>query len=102
SNGQSVLVPISITWVNESPITANLWLNASLTQIPGKPVGNYGFNSGPLRLAVGGNDETFLMRIPSSELANGSFQHGNYTFQIALSQSQSSPALAEITQSENV
>jgi len=102
SNGQAVILPISITWVNESPITANLWLNASLTQIPGKPVGSYGFGSGPLNLVVGGNNETILMRIPSSELANGSLQHGIYSFQITLSRSQFSPVLAEITQSESV
>ena len=99
SDGQFLLVPMTITWINLSPLTAGLWLNANLTGIPGTSPGNYGFASGPVSLVVGQNNETYLMRIPLSEFSGGSFPHGSYDFQITLSQTKSSPQLAVISQS---
>ena len=98
-DGQDVIVPVAFTWINESPIIASMWLNTTVTQIPGRAVGNYGSGSGPLSLVVGPNNATVLVRFPSSELAKGSLQHGTYTFQIRLSKSEFSPSIARITQS---
>jgi hypothetical protein len=100
-DGQSVLVPVQITWINQSPITVNFWLNATLTQIPGHSPGRYGFASGTLSLAVGGNNETYVMRLPTSELLGGNLQHGTYSVQLSFSESQFSKLLAQITKSEN-
>jgi hypothetical protein len=101
-DGQSVLVPVQITWINQSPITTNLWLNATLTQIPEHSPGRYGFASGPLSLAVGGNNETYVMRLPTRELLGGNLQHGTYSVQLNFSESQFSKPLAQITKSGNV
>jgi hypothetical protein len=99
SDGQLLLVPLTISWINLSPLTASLWLNATLTGMPGNSPGKYGFASGPVSLVVGQNAETYLMRFPSSDFSARSFGHGNYTFQITVSQTEFSSQLAEISQS---
>jgi hypothetical protein len=99
SDGQFLLVPLTISWINLSPLTASLWLKTTLTGMPGNPPGKYGFASGPVSLVVGQNAETYLMRFPSSDFSAGSFAHGNYAFQVTVSQTQFSPQLAEISQS---
>ncbi|MDA4111460.1 MAG: hypothetical protein OK439_02905 [Thaumarchaeota archaeon] len=101
SDGQFLLLPMTISWGNLSPLTAQLWLNATLTGIPNKPTGNYGFGSGPVNLVVGQNSETYLIKIPASEFSGGSFPHGNYNLQITLSQTRSSSQLAQILESVN-
>ncbi len=47
SDGQSVEVPMVLTWQNTSPLSSgSLWLGVDLTGIPGKSGGNYGSASG--------------------------------------------------------
>jgi hypothetical protein len=102
SDGQSVLVPVQITWLNQSPISARLWLNATLIQIPGHSPGRYGSASGALQLVIGPNNETYVMRLPASDFLGGTLSHGTYSVQMTFSEFQFSAPLAQVTKSETV
>ena len=87
-DGQTLSVPLILSWQNTSPLSSgSLWLSANLTGIPGKSQGNYGSTSGILNFTEGQNQQSFILRLPSSDFAGG-IPRGSYTVQIALSQSQ--------------
>jgi hypothetical protein len=102
-DGQSLDIPLILSWQNTSPLSSGeLWLNANLTQIPGKPPGNYGATSGNLNFTLGANEEVFELQMPVSDFGSSTLPGGSYTFNIALSQSQTSQPFMDITKTAEV
>ena len=102
SDGETLDVPLILSWENTSPLASgSLWLSGNLTGTPGRPPGNYGTISGPLNFTQGQNRQEFVLQLPVSDF-NGGFPKGSYTFEIALSQSITSPPFLQITKSVNV
>lgn len=103
-DGENVQVPLLLSWQNSSPFsTGALWMNANLTEIPGKPTGNYGSTSGLLNLKNGQNEESFLLTLPLSDFSGKTLPaSGPYIVQIDLSQSESSHPIIQITKQVSV
>ncbi len=102
-NGQAIDVPLVLTWQNTSPLSAGtLWLNASLTEIPGSPMGNYASVSAPLNFVQGQNQQSFELTIPISYLHGRGLSSGTYSINLDFSQSESSPPLIQIPESASV
>ena len=102
SDGETVHVPLILSWENTSPLASgSLWLSGNLTGIPGRSSGNYGTFTGPLNFTQGQNQQTFVLQLPVSDFS-GSFPKGSYAFEIALSQSSTSSPFLQITKSVNV
>jgi len=98
-DGQTLSVPLVLSWQNTSPLASgSLWLNANVTEIPGKSQGNYGSTSGILNFIEGQNQQTFIMKLPTSDFSGG-IPRGSYTLQIALSESQGGIPFLQITKS---
>jgi hypothetical protein len=90
-NGGMISVPFALTWQNSSPLTlSSFWIQANLTQIPGRTSGNYGYASGAGNLVAGYNSQTLELNLPLSDFSGGTPAHGNYTFAVQVSQSSSS------------
>jgi len=89
--GQTVDVPLILSWQNTSPLSSGaLWLSVNVTDIPGKPTGSYGTFSGILNFTQGQNQQSFELRLPVSDLSGTSLPSGSYGIVIAFSQSQTS------------
>jgi hypothetical protein len=104
-DGQYILVPMELTWTNQSPFEVEgLWLNATLTGIPGRPSGDYGSCSGQLNLTSGPNNQTFVLKLPTIDFSkkSASLPAGNYTIKFSISQSESSPSVAVFSQTVNI
>jgi hypothetical protein len=103
SDGQSVEVPMVLTWQNTSPLSSgSLWLGVNLTGIPGKSGGNYGSASGPISFVEGQNQQSFQLNLPVSDFSGRTIPTGTYSFQIDLSQSQSSQPFTQFTRTVSV
>ena len=84
-DGQYALVPLVLSWDDQTPITfTGMKLNATIVSGPGMLSGNYGTASGQFNLTPGSDGANYTMRVPLSELSQGSFSHGNYTILFAL------------------
>jgi hypothetical protein len=98
--GQTVNVPLVLSWENTSPVSSGaFWMSAKLTEIPGRPTGNYGSASGPLSFVEGQNQQTFSLILPVSDFSNGKIPHGTYAVQIAFSEPNSTSPFLEFTKS---
>jgi len=103
SDGRSVNVPLVFTWQNASPLSAGaIWASATLTNIPGKPAGNYGEGAGQVNLIQGTNTQSIELALPVSDFTGPSLPPGTYLFEISLSQSDSSQPFAQISRSVNL
>ncbi len=102
-DGKSVLVPLVLTWQNTSPLSGGeFWLNANVTQMPGKPLGNYGSANGPLNFTSGQNQQSFELNLPISDFSGKNLPRGMYSIETALSQSSSSQPFLKINKSVSV
>jgi hypothetical protein len=102
-DGSTVEVPMIISWQNTSPLSkGSLWLNANLTQIPGRLHGNYGSSSGYLNFTQGLNQQTFELSLPVSDFSGKSIPTGEYSVNLALSQSPGSEPFLEMTKTVSI
>ena len=96
-DGSKFFVPITMSWINPTPITFNGSLSAIISKIPGSSTtGDYGVASGPLALTTGQNSETFNATLPASDFSGGAPPHGSYTFVITVTTAGSSAAFSEV------
>ncbi len=85
SDHSHLLVPVSLSWNNPTPISLSGGLNFTLTSIPGKAAGgNYGTGGGNFTLVSGANQNNYTLSIPVSDLSGGSLQSGAYSFEIMI------------------
>ena len=102
SNHQTLQMPLALSWQNSSPLAeGTFWYRANLTDIPGKPTGDYGSASGPLNFTQGQNYQTVQLNLPVSDFGK-EIPSGAYTIQITLSQSQLSEPFLQFTRSAMV
>lgn len=103
SDGKEITVPIIVAFENSSPLSqGTFWARVNLTQIPGKSYGNYGSGSGPLSFVQGQNSESINLALPLSDFSEKNLPTGAYTFEIQLSQTNSSQPFAQITKAVSV
>jgi hypothetical protein len=103
SSGGNLLVPLSLTWQNSSPLSnGSLWALVNLTSIPGKSGGSYGSGSGLVSLVQGSNSQTIVLRLPKSDFNGKNFSPGSYSFDIQLSETNSSQPFASIQRTVSV
>jgi hypothetical protein len=101
SNG-SLNLPVVLNWQNTSPLTqGSFWIQANLTQIPGRPTGNYGSASGPLNLTSGHNSQSLDFNLPLSDFGRNP-PRGTYSIQIVISQSKYSQPFLQFVKTVNV
>lgn len=101
--GQTISIPLVLSWQNTSPlIEGALWVQANLTQVPGKSSGNYGSTSGILNFTEGQNEQSFELQVPISDIGGNTLRVGTYYFIIYLSQSQASQPFTQIQTSASV
>lgn len=101
--GQTISVPLTLTWLNTSPLSEGaLWMQSNLTQIPGKSPGDFGSASGILNFTEGQNQQSFELQVPVSSIGRNNLPAGTYYFDINLSQSQASRPFTQIETSVSV
>jgi hypothetical protein len=102
-DGQTVEVPLILSWQNTSPLASGaLWLSANLTQLPGKPPGNYGTSSGILSFTQGPNQQILELAVPTNDFGGANLPKGSYTFNLAFSESPISAPFLQVTKSVSV
>ena len=102
SDGESLNLPVVLSWQNTSPLTqGSFWIQANLTQIPGRPPSNYGFASGPLNLTSGYNSQSLDFNLPLNDFGK-SPPPGTYSIQIVISQSKYSQPFLHFVKTVNV
>ncbi len=81
-NGSYVL-PLQVSWNNNSPLQFGANIGGVLTQVPGEPTGNYGSVSSDVNVTQGSNQQTMYFQIPA-QYASPNYQ-GQYNFNITVS-----------------
>jgi hypothetical protein len=103
SDRESIIVPVTLSWNNLSPLpTGSLWLNASLTALPGRQSGTYGSASGVLNFVRGQNTQTFDLKLPITDFTGKGVPSGTYSILLSLSQGESSTPFLQTTESVTV
>jgi hypothetical protein len=84
-NGTDLLLPLQMTWLSTSFMSASGSLSAKITQMPGQaPGGNYGSGSTNIAIAPGPGSATLTLVIPNFYVSGGTPPSGQYTISMTL------------------
>jgi len=86
TNQSALLVPLAASWINNSPLSFNGTVQATLVAMPGQPLGDHGSASAAVViLSSSPGSLAMILEIPLSSLLNhSSLPSGNYEVQFTI------------------